>query len=95
MLEMPFFSTIFADGKPPTSINPMNDDVSQPVSQRGRGAEAKENRRIQEVADELRRRCQLYEAQLRESQDHVSRLDVEAHVSELYAKENILYLQAE
>jgi len=73
----------------------MNDDVSQPVSQRGRGAEAKENRRIQEVADELRRRCQLYEAQLRESQDHVSRLDVEAHVSELYAKENILYLQAE
>ena len=92
---MPFFSTIFADGKPPTSINPMNDDVSQPVSQRGRGAEAKENRRIQEVADELRRRCQLYEAQLRESQDYVSRLDVEAHVAELYAKEIGIWLSME
>lgn len=70
----------------------MNDDLSQPVSQRGRGEEATENRRIQEIADELHRRCQLYEAQLRESQEHVSRLDIEAHVAELFAKENGLWI---
>ena len=41
----------------------MNDDIFESVSQRGRGEEIAENRRIYEVADELFRRCQLYEAQ--------------------------------
>ena len=55
----------------------MNDDISQSVSQRGRGEEIAENRRIYEVSDELRRRSQLYEAQLRDGQKLVSRFDAD------------------
>lgn len=51
----------------------MDYDISQSVSQRGSGEETAENRRILEVADELHRRCQLYEAQLRDSQNDVGR----------------------
>ena len=47
----------------------MNYDISESVSQRSSGEETAENRGIHEIADELRRRCQLYEAQLRDSQD--------------------------
>ena len=54
----------------------MDYDISQSVSQRGSGEETAENRRIHEVADELHRRCQLYEAQLRDGQDNVSRFCV-------------------
>ena len=46
----------------------MSDDISQSVSQRGRGEEIAENRRIYAVSDELLRRSQLYEAQLRDGQ---------------------------
>ena len=35
-----------------------------------------ENRRILEVADELHRRCQLYEAQLRDGQDNVIKMAI-------------------
>ena len=65
----------------------MKDDIFESVSQRGSGEETAENRRINEVADELRRRCQLYEAQLRDGQSNVNRLDVEQRVVEQYAKE--------
>ena len=51
----------------------MNDDIFESVSQGSSGKETAENRRIHEIADELRRRCQLYEAQLRDSQDNVGR----------------------
>ena len=51
----------------------MSNDISKSVSQRGRGEEIAENRRIYEVSDELLRRSQLYEAQLRDGQEHVSR----------------------
>ena len=64
----------------------MKDDILESVSQRGSGEETAENRRIHEVADELRRRCQLYEAQLRDGQNDVSHLEVEQRVSEQYAK---------
>ena len=50
----------------------MKDDILESVSQRGRGEETPENRRIYEIADELRRGCQLYEAQLRDGQNHVN-----------------------
>ena len=50
----------------------MNDDIFESVSQRGSGEETAENRRINEVADELRRRCQLYEAQFRDGQNNVN-----------------------
>ena len=70
----------------------MSYDISQPVSQGSSGEETSENRRILEVADELRRRCQLYEAQLRDGQDNVDRFEVEQRVAEQYAKENGMWI---
>ena len=70
----------------------MDYDIPESVSQRGSGEEIAENRRIHEVADELHRRCQLYEAQLRDSQGDVNYLDVEQRVAELYAKEKGMWL---
>ena len=70
----------------------MKDDILESVSQGGRGEETAENCRIHEVADELRRRCQLYEAQFRDCQRNVSRLDVEQRVAEQYAKENGIWI---
>ena len=64
----------------------MKDDIFESVSQRGSGEETAENRRIHEVADELHRRCQLYEAKLRDGQDDVNRFEVEQRVAEQYAK---------
>ena len=70
----------------------MKDDIFESISQRGSGEETAENRRIYEVADELHRRCQLYEAQLRNGQEHVSRFEIEQRMAELYAKENDIWL---
>ena len=70
----------------------MSDDISQSVSQRGRREEIAENRRIYEVADELIRRSQLYEAQLRDGQEHVSRFEAEQRAAEQYAKENGMWI---
>ena len=70
----------------------MKDDILESVSQRGSGEETAENSRILEITDELRRRCQLYEAQLRDGQNDVSQLEVEQRVAELYAKENGIWI---
>ena len=70
----------------------MTYDISESVSQRGSGEETEENRRILEIADELRRRCQLYEAQLRDGEEHVTPLEKEQRVAEQYAKENGMWL---
>ena len=70
----------------------MSYDISQSVSQRSRGEEIAENRRIYEVSDELLRRSKLYEAQLRDCQEHVSRFEAEQRVAELYAKENGMWV---
>ena len=50
---------IFAQTK-----NKMNDDIFESVSQRGYGAYDEENRRIQEVSNELQRLCRLHEEKL-------------------------------
>ena len=70
----------------------MAHDVFESISQRSRGAEDEENRRIQEIADELYRRCCLYEAQLRESQNNVRASEIERRIAEAYAKEHELWL---
>ena len=70
----------------------MDYDISQSVSQRGSGEDTAENRRIHEIADELYRRCQLYEAQLRDGQGDVNRLEIEQRVAEQYAKDNGIWL---
>lgn len=63
----------------------MNHDFSQSVSQGSNGAQEAEDNRIAAIADELRRRCKLYEAQLRTGENHVSHQQVETLVTEHYA----------
>lgn len=70
----------------------MAHDVFESISQRSRGAKDEENRRIQEIADELYRRCCLYEAQLREGQNNVRASEIERRIAESYAKEHDLWL---
>ena len=73
----------------------MNNDVFESISQGVDGEKTPQNRRISQVADELRRGCELYEAQLRDGEGNVTRLDVEQRVAELYAKENGIWLPME
>lgn len=73
----------------------MSDDILESVSQRGCGEETPQNRRIRQVADELRGRCELYEAQLRDGKTDVNHLDIEQRVAEQYAKENGIWLSIE
>lgn len=73
----------------------MNHDIFQSVPQGGIGAQDAENSRIKAIADELRRRCELYEAQRRDSQPHVSLFEAEQRVTEMYAKEHGLWLPME
>ena len=73
----------------------MYDDLFQSVSQRSIGAQDAENRRIEAVADELRRRCKLYEAQRRDGQSHVSPFEAEQRAAENFAKEYGLWIPME
>jgi hypothetical protein len=52
-------------------------DISKSIPQGGNGEETEENRRILEVANELHRRCELYEAQLRDGQANGIQFEVE------------------
>lgn len=70
----------------------MSDDLFESISQRSSFEETAENRRIHEIADELRRCCQLYEAELRGSQKDVSRFDIEQRAAEQYAKNAGLWI---
>ena len=70
----------------------MSNDILESVSQRVCGEETPQNRRIRQVADELRRRCELYEAQFRDGEKDVNNLDVEQRVAEQFAKENGLWI---
>ena len=62
----------------------MDYDISQPVPQGGFGAQDAENRRIEAIANELRRRRELYEAQCRDSQPHVSPFETEQRAVEAF-----------
>jgi hypothetical protein len=64
----------------------MNHDISQSVSQGSNGAQDEENCRIAAIANELERLCQVHEAQRRNSQQNVSRLDAEQRAAEQMAK---------
>ena len=70
----------------------MSHDISQPVPQGSDGAQDAENSRIAAIANEFRRRCQLYEAQLRDGENHVNNLQIEGIVTEQYAKETNLWI---
>ena len=73
----------------------MNDDLFQSVPQGSIGAQDAENSRIEAVADELRRRCKLYEAQRRDSESHVSPFEAEQRAAENFAKEYGLWIPME
>lgn len=64
----------------------MSDDISQSVSQGGYGAYDEENRRIQEISNELQRLCRLYETEPRDGKGYGSRFEIEQRVAEQYAK---------
>ena len=70
----------------------MSHDISQPVPQGSFGAQDAENSRIEAIANELRRRCELYETQRGDSQPHVSSFEIEQRAAEAFAKENGLWL---
>ena len=62
-------------------------EILESISQRINGTEVEENRRIYEFANEFSRRCRICECELRESEKHVSEIDIERLVAERYAKE--------
>ena len=64
----------------------MKDDILESVSQRGDGAYDEENRRIQEVSDELQRLCRLHEAEPRDGKSNGGRFEIEQRAAEQYAK---------
>ena len=70
----------------------MTDDIFEQISQGGGVEETAENRRIHEIADELRRRCQLYETQSRGSKENVIPFETEQRIAEQYAREKGLWL---
>lgn len=79
----------------PSNYHAMNYDISQPIPQGSLGAQDAENRRVGEIAIELRRLCELYEAQRRDSQQDVTRFEAEQRVTEAFAKEHGLWLPME
>ena len=70
----------------------MNYDISESVSQRGDGAYDEENRRIQEVSNELQRLCQLHEEESGDGQRNGTRFEIEQRVAEQYAKEHGIWI---
>ena len=50
----------------------MTHDLLESISQRVRRTEVEEDRRIYEIANELYRRCRLYESELRKGEKYVS-----------------------
>ena len=69
----------------------MTDGIFQSISQRIGREETQENRRIQEIADELRRRCCVYEKEYGTSSSNVN-LALERKVAEEFAFEFNLWL---
>ena len=89
--EIPKQAWYFAHLIVPLHKKGMRNDVFESISQRGSGAEDTENRRIQEIADELKRRCRLYETKLRVGEKHVRPTEIEVYVAEEYAHEKKLW----
>jgi hypothetical protein len=60
----------------------MTHDLLESISQRISGTEDAENCRIYEVANELYRRCRLYESELRKGEKYVRASDIERIITE-------------
>ena len=70
----------------------MSYDILQPIPQGGNGAQDAEDRRIQEIADELHRLCSVYEAESGNGHTNGSRLEIEQRITERFAKSNGLWI---
>lgn len=73
----------------------MDYDISQPLPSRSIGTQDAENSRIKSIANELRRRCGIYEAEFGTCQTTLNHVDSEALVTEAYAKEQGLWVPME
>jgi len=60
----------------------MSHDISKSLPSRSFGTQDEENRRFECIANELRRRCSIYEAQFRAGETPLNLSDVEAQVAE-------------
>ena len=67
-------------------------DIIKSIPQGGDGAYDEENCRLHEIANELHRRCQLYEAQHGACQANGNRFEVEQRIAEEYAKEKGIWI---
>ena len=70
----------------------MSYDIPESISQRGDGAYDEENRRIQEVSDELQRLCRLHEEESGNGKANGGRFEIEQRVAEQYAKEHGMWI---
>ena len=73
----------------------MNHDIPQSLPPRSIGTQDAENSRIKSIADELHRRCGIYETKSRTGQTTLSLANAEAIAAEAYAKENGLWVPLE
>ena len=64
----------------------MNDDIFESVSQGSNGAYDEENRRIQEVSNELQRLCRLHEEKSGNGKANGTRFEIEQRAAEQFAK---------
>ena len=77
---------IFAPSRLTISLGGMDYDILESVSQGLYGAYDKENRRIQEISDELQGLCRLHEEKPRTGKADGSRFEIEQRAAEEYAK---------
>ena len=70
----------------------MSHDILQPIPQGGYGAYDEENRKIQGIADELKRLCRIHEEEFGDSQTNGGSLEIEQRVTEQYAKTHNLWI---
>ena len=70
----------------------MNYDIPESVSQGSNGAYDEENRRIQEVSNELQRLCRLHEEESGDGKRNGTRFEIEQSVAEQYAKEHGIWI---
>ena len=67
--------------------NRTNDDIFESVSQGSNGAYDEENRRIQEVSNELQRLCRLHEEKSGNGKANGTRFEIEQRAAEQLAKD--------
>ena len=70
----------------------MSYDILQPIPQGINGAYDEENRRIQEIAEELHRLCGIHEAESGNCKTNGSRLEIEQRTTEQFAKSKGLWI---